>query len=114
MAAEHAAVAVDLVDDDGFEPLEEPVPQPVGVGEDAVVEHVRRGQQHGGLALPDGLLLRLRLPAGVLGDGDPGGEAQPCASSDSVSVWSLMSATCGATYSVVARRSSARSKAGTV
>ena len=35
VAAEHAAVLVDLVDDDGFEAVEEPVPQAVGVGQDA-------------------------------------------------------------------------------
>ncbi len=47
------------------------------MGEDAVVEHVRRRQQDGRLALADGLLLGLGLSPGVLGDRDARGEAQP-------------------------------------
>jgi hypothetical protein len=76
VAPEDAPVAVYLVDDDGFEAPEEPVPQAVGVGQDTVVEHIRRRQQDGWLALSDGFLLGFGLATGVLGDGDARGESE--------------------------------------
>jgi hypothetical protein len=68
MGAKDPAVLVDFVEYDVFERLKKPLPEPVAVGEEAIMQHVRGREEHRWLAIPDAAFLGLGEPAGVLVD----------------------------------------------
>ncbi len=75
LRAEHATVAVDLVDDDVLQRGKEPLPEPSSVRQQRVMEHVGVREQDGGAGVPNVPLFGPREPARVRFDGHAAAEA---------------------------------------